>query len=563
MREDLFQLTRRVAQRGMLLGFVTNGRVMSYPQVVEKLLKHQLRYVHLSIHGPEKIHNKLTGDRSFHQSYEGLKNLNGRGLDLTVNCVVTLQNMHHLKEMIDLMAPLRDVVVKFSACEPKGAALRNRKSVVPPLADAAAAVREALLYGEERLKGQGIRLAVENFPYCLLPEYRHLDDDLQDNRLLVMSEVWDPGLVDIDDFNKVKGPACAGCAEMQACPGVFVETLEHEGEGFIRPFRLDDVSPERASTRGLFSPPEQSRSDVHAAYPDTALLTLLVDHCDRNCHFCDVPGGGFEGRPSSLPGAMASLRALRSRYSRLLITGGEPTGLEWLKDLLEGAKRYEFSSIWMQTHGGKFSNLEYAQEMVNAGLTGVDVPLYGSTARIHDAVTRTPGSFRASLKGIRTLQGLGVKVVAHTTFFAGAAADAGAWMNGVLALGVDGSYAQRVDSLGTSGEGLPASAEESQAAIEAISEAKGDHPFYFSGLPLCTIPAHESLRFSSGNASPHFPIVPFAEWIATFTGGASRTYSSRCSGCVKREQCGGIDRLADGTIGDEMALVPFQGVESS
>ena len=60
MREDLFQLTRRVAQRGMLLGFVTNGRVMSYPNVVEKLVKHGLRYVHLSIHGPEKIHNKLT-----------------------------------------------------------------------------------------------------------------------------------------------------------------------------------------------------------------------------------------------------------------------------------------------------------------------------------------------------------------------------------------------------------------------------------------------------------------------------------------------------------------------
>ena len=121
MREDLFQLTRRVAQRGMLLGFVTNGRVMSYPNVVEKLVKHGLRYVHLSIHGPEKIHNKLTGDRSFQQSYQGLKNLNGRGLDLTVNCVVTRQNMEHLREFIDLIRPLQDVVVKFSACEPKGA----------------------------------------------------------------------------------------------------------------------------------------------------------------------------------------------------------------------------------------------------------------------------------------------------------------------------------------------------------------------------------------------------------------------------------------------------------
>ena len=230
MRSDLYRLARRVRQRGMKLGFVTNGRVLSYPEVVERLLNEGLEYVHLSIHGPEKIHNKLTGDRSFAQSYAGLKNMNGRGLDLTVNCVVTKQNMGSLRGFIDLMQPLEDVVVKFSACEPKGAALRNWDQVIPPLEDAAAAVVDALTYGEEVLRGKGIRLAIENFPYCLVPEFKHLDDDLEANRLLVMSEVWDPELVVIDDFNKV----VAGCAGEEVS-SKFVEAMHRFG-GDAGPF---------------------------------------------------------------------------------------------------------------------------------------------------------------------------------------------------------------------------------------------------------------------------------------------------------------------------------------
>ena len=405
MRSDLYRLARRVRQRGMKLGFVTNGRVLSYPEVVERLLNEGLEYVHLSIHGPEKIHNKLTGDRSFAQSYAGLKNLNGRGLDLTVNCVVTKQNMGSLRGFIDLsLQPLEDVVVKFSACEPKGAALRNWDQVIPPLEDAAAAVVDALTYGEEVLRGKGIRLAIENFPYCLVPEFKHLDDDLEANRLLVMSEVWDPELVVIDDFNKVKGPACAGCEESVACPGVFVEAMHRFGGDALVPFVHVEGRSGAPKAAG-FQPPEQARMDSHPAYPDMAMLTLIVPECDRACHFCDL-GQDQEssrdvGRPSTLEGASASLRGHRGHYKELIISGGEPTRLPWLPELIRRAKDWGYEKIWMQTHGGAFSSVRYARELKRAGLSGIDVPMYGTEASVHDEITGTDGSWRDSLKGVR------------------------------------------------------------------------------------------------------------------------------------------------------------------
>ncbi len=528
MRPDLYKLARRVKDRGMLLGFITNGRVMSYPEVVERLVSYNLRYVHLSIHGPERVHNKLTGDRSFAQSYQGLQNLNGRGLDLTVSCVVTKQNLAHLRGVVDLMQPLEDVVVKFSVCEPKGAALRNRAAVVPTLEEAGKAISDALEYGTTALAGKGIRLAVENLPFCLMPKFRHLDDDLLANRLLTMSEVWDGGLVDIDDFNKVKGPGCAGCSEMEKCPGIFVETFQQEGDAFVRPFGRAGEALEEA--RGGFLPPEQARLDVNPAYPDTALVTMLVPECDNSCHFCDVPGGGYSGRPSTLDGVCASLRAMRGRAKGVLFTGGEPTHLPWFLDAVRVARDYGYETITVQTHGGAASEESYANAMREAGVTGVDIPLYSGTARGHEAVTRTPGSFKKTLRGIRNLQAQGVKVVLHTTLFAGAEEHARSWAKGVLDLGVDSAYAQWLGP-SLSESGAEVGLQEGKDAVAIITSILQDFPFRFSGIAPCDSGTLSPWNYRLNGPPAGPPALPYQEWLRTFMGSAEDGHEEGCAVC--------------------------------
>src|ERR1700722_11062637 len=115
MRKELLRWAARSAARGMDFGLVTNGRMLAYPELVEKLLTLRLRYVYLSLHGgTAKVHNLLVRADAFEQTYKAIGNLAGRGLDFTVNTVVTRQNLAHLRGVIDAMLPYPDVVTKFS-----------------------------------------------------------------------------------------------------------------------------------------------------------------------------------------------------------------------------------------------------------------------------------------------------------------------------------------------------------------------------------------------------------------------------------------------------------------
>lgn len=542
MRRDLFKLTSHVKRRGMLLGFITNGRVMSYTDVVSRLVTHNLRYVHLSIHGAERIHNKLTGDRSFHQSYAGLRNLVGKGLDLTVNCVVTALNLHHLRDLVDLILPFPDVMLKFSACEPKGAALRNAAVVVPKVSEAAAAVHDAIDYGRGRSSVGGPRFAVENFPFCHLGDLRFADDDLLANRLLTMSEVWDYDLVEIDDFNKIKPPACAGCALSADCPGFFVEYVHEYGDAEAQPVLLDTnptISspmmlgvPNPAPATGLprgFRPPEEARVDTHPRYPDAALVTLMTASCDQACFFCEAPApnqGKF--RFSTLPGVLASLRAMRGRCRSLLLTGGEPSAVPWLADVFRAAQQYGFSHIQMQSHCGAAAVPDVAQRWVDSGLSAVDMPLYGSVAAVHEQITRTPLSYQKSMRGLDELRKRGVRVVLHTTLFRSNLADFGAWLSRIAQLAPDAAYVQCLSDLGAPGLNTQTTPEiEDVLAVlrPAFQNALPPFPLLLADIPEWVAPELSpwmSPAFVPSSAA-NVMVLPYSDWLAAFRGRSQPT----------------------------------------
>ena len=169
IRPEFFGWARRIAGLGMDLGLVTNGLVLAYHDVVERLIELRLRYVYMSLHGGEaRIHNRLVRRDSFEAAALALRNLSGRGLDLTANCVVTRQNVEHLAALVDHVASLPDVRLKFSWVEPKGGAAHLFETLVPPLEAAAAAVTAALERWDTRT-GRPSQARHGGFPLCALP----------------------------------------------------------------------------------------------------------------------------------------------------------------------------------------------------------------------------------------------------------------------------------------------------------------------------------------------------------------------------------------------------------
>ena len=93
----------------------------------------------------------------------------------------------------------------------------------------------------------------------------------------------------------------------------------------------------------------------------------------------------------------------------IIFTGGEPTLRPDLEDLVRYVhNRFPGTPFKLLTNGRMFSYRDYTERIVSAGVDNVEVSLCGPSPAVHDAVTRTPGSFIQSLEGIRNLVSAGV-----------------------------------------------------------------------------------------------------------------------------------------------------------
>ncbi|MCB9593092.1 MAG: radical SAM protein [Sandaracinaceae bacterium] len=234
IRPELVAWATHVARLDMDFGLVTNGRMLSYPALVEKLLARRLRYVYLSLHGgTAKVHDLMVRSEAFEQTYGAIGVLSGKGLDFTVNCVITRHNVEHLRGVVDAIRPYPDVALKFSMVEPKGGGEALFEHLMPRVARVAERVRDAIDHG----RSIGVeRITHGAIPLCLMRGYEDCFDDLKTHRFATMIEVGEPDFYPVDDLNKIQPPeTCAGCSASGPCPGLY--------RGYHTVFGHDELAP--------------------------------------------------------------------------------------------------------------------------------------------------------------------------------------------------------------------------------------------------------------------------------------------------------------------------------
>jgi len=102
----------------------------------------------------------------------------------------------------------------------------------------------------------------------------------------------------------------------------------------------------------------------------------------------------------------ALLKSGRKKTDGVLFTGPEPTSNEFLFDYIRFAKEIGYKKIRLVTNGRRLAYLKYAEDLLNSGVNEISVSLHGQNAKIHDALTRTPGSFKQTIKGCKNLEKL-------------------------------------------------------------------------------------------------------------------------------------------------------------
>jgi len=132
----------------------------------------------------------------------------------------------------------------------------------------------------------------------------------------------------------------------------------------------------------------------------------LKPGCSLSCVFC---GGKkkvteLEMREQSLA-AYRNLKDLKEKgYEKIAILGSDPIEYEYITELIKYIKEEEgFKWVQLSTHGTRLADSSFLRKLILSGVDELRMPLYGSTAKIHDSVTQKKGSFNKIIAGIKNL----------------------------------------------------------------------------------------------------------------------------------------------------------------
>jgi MoaA/NifB/PqqE/SkfB family radical SAM enzyme len=143
--------------------------------------------------------------------------------------------------------------------------------------------------------------------------------------------------------------------------------------------------------------------------PHTQRLHIcLGTTCNNHCLFCMEDDRAARAERLSRIDTETARRIISSAATRseVMFTAGEPTLRRDLPDLIAHARDEGFVQIGIISNGRRFAYAPYLERLVSAGLNYVMISLHGPTDKVHDGLTRTPGSFAQAVAGLRNAQSL-------------------------------------------------------------------------------------------------------------------------------------------------------------
>lgn len=133
--------------------------------------------------------------------------------------------------------------------------------------------------------------------------------------------------------------------------------------------------------------------------------------CNNNCINCFLSKNFKENEE------ILSMEKLQRAFNNIKIeegdiievNGGEPTLHPQLIDILAFLRSNFPVKIVLLTNGQKLADYNYAK-LISRFINDVVVTLYTLDEKIHDFITKTPGSFKKKIKALKNLNKLGVKL---------------------------------------------------------------------------------------------------------------------------------------------------------
>jgi MoaA/NifB/PqqE/SkfB family radical SAM enzyme len=222
INKDIFKIIFEIKKRGMQHGFISNGRMFSFKEFLNKSIHFGGEYFYISLHSHKKeAHDLITmSQNSWQQTVQGIKNIINRRekVDLTINCVVIKDNVNNLEIFSKFLIELGVKKIKFSFPIIKGNMKRN-VNFLSNIIYASKKISEAIFFCEER----GIIAFYENIPCCFMnKKLRSFSDNLNSN-FSDISECFESDFNEGYNSGKIykKNKICLQCSYESICSGYF------------------------------------------------------------------------------------------------------------------------------------------------------------------------------------------------------------------------------------------------------------------------------------------------------------------------------------------------------
>lgn len=136
--------------------------------------------------------------------------------------------------------------------------------------------------------------------------------------------------------------------------------------------------------------------------------------CNNRCRHCVQGDKRALGRPKSISSLKKELKTALKDCQTLVFTGGEPTLNNGLIDMIRAASRMGYQHIQIQTNGRRLAYETFTRACIDAGANEFAIALHGHEPRLHDFLTRVPGSFDQTVQGIKNVRKMGGEVITNT-----------------------------------------------------------------------------------------------------------------------------------------------------
>jgi radical SAM protein with 4Fe4S-binding SPASM domain len=132
VRDDLFEITRAIKKRGMMLFLNSNGQLLT-KECARNLKKNGVDHIEISIDGLENNHDVIRGQGSFKKAIEGFKNAKEAGIDTGIMTVVSRQNIGDIDGLIKFSYELGSAGIGFIRFKPVGRGENVKNLELSPL----------------------------------------------------------------------------------------------------------------------------------------------------------------------------------------------------------------------------------------------------------------------------------------------------------------------------------------------------------------------------------------------------------------------------------------------